>query len=863
MNNKKKIIISLLGILGLVAIIAGTSVAFFNFSRSGSTENTIDLGSISFHYEEISGKGRGINLIDAFPVESDEDAKNSNDYFDFRITANSNIAEIPYVVAARLSEDSNLDTSVVKIYLTKLEGNSETELLYTTIDQLEEKNFVGSYIDKVLYRTTVPVNGQSYEANYRLRMWIAEGTNFNSGLYDNKKLTLTVNVYTNDGTSLTQENVTKPTDTSIKMVSANNTYLLAESTEETVDYEVTVPYSVNTISFDTTTRNIAATTNVTELGTSLSMAEVTRLSNSSTYNLVVGDNYFKTRVTSADGTKTEDYTLKVNREMDRDNNLTYLAVDGYSFTEDFDEDTTTYTTVGLEADTITITGNKSSDVATIEGTGEKTLTNWGENRFEVTVTPQNPNEQPKVYTVIVNRVRPTAPDIIGGSSDWFNTNPTITINEPGTAISGIDGYEYYKTTSTTAPDDNTVATGTITESPYSLEVSDEGTTYIYYRVVSANGNKSVWSNAQMVKLDKGPTKATLTSAPSTKNQITANYTATTSLSDVKSIKCYIGTTNNPTTEVNPTGNNCVFTGLSQDTTYYFKKCTTSNSDATTCSAVSSKPTAGHVYQFPYNGTTGADGSVQSWTVPYSGTYKLEAWGAQGGNSAAGGYNGYGGLGGYSQGTTTLAANSPMFIATGGMGTTTTCPAKTKCSTNGGYNGGGTSSNTSTTYDKILAIGSGGGATSIGYVNGTIGNGITADTANQVLVIAGGGGGSAANTTVQNYNSTTFCATSGGNGGGSTYTCNTHALGCSTTAYHSVDGIVPSMQKCEYSNNPIFSNGNGIGAGGGVESYVVVNSMVRESASSGGLGLNNISGGTMQSGVRSGHGYAQITVESID
>ena len=211
MKDKKKIL-TLLIVVGVVLISIGATLAFINYSKNGQTENTIRLGNLTFHYEEGN---RSISILDALPVDSDDDAKSSNNYFDFRITANTTFAEIPYVITGRLSDDSNLDPSVVKVYLTRVSGNSETQLLYTTLDQLENKTFLNNgFVDKVLYRDTVPVNGSSYEVNYRLRLWIAEDTNFATGNYNNKRLSLTVNVYTNEGQSLTNEHITSPDNTS-------------------------------------------------------------------------------------------------------------------------------------------------------------------------------------------------------------------------------------------------------------------------------------------------------------------------------------------------------------------------------------------------------------------------------------------------------------------------------------------------------------------------------------------------------------------------------------------------------------------------------------------------------------------------
>ena len=485
---KKKILLVLIAVLGIVAIIVGTTYAFFSFTKHGSTENVIRAGNIAFHYDEISGKGRGIKLIDALPVDSDEEEKSNNNYFDFKITAESDIAEIPYTVTAKLSEDTTLDLDVIKVYLTEVVEEVETPLLYTTLDQLRTVTFKDGELE--LYTDIVPVNGQSYERNFRLRMWMAEDTNFISGAYSNKKLSLTVNVYTNQGSALNEENLTTPDDTNIKMVSANNRFLLEKSEEENVDYEVSVPNEVDTVSFKATTRNIAAKAIVRSITTN---------QESENYDLEVGDNYFKLSVESADESKTTNYTLDVNREPSKDNNLTYLAVDGYSFTEEFDKDTLTYH-VTLEANSINIVGNKSSDVATIEGLGEKNNLVWGENTFEVVVTPEDPNTEAKTYTIVVNNQRPEAPVIRINTASSVATSQVVDVSSQGTAITGVDHYEVYAVTNTTAPTDATVATTTTTNS-YTL--STAGTYYVYYRTVSTSGNKSLWSSS--LKVTVAPT----------------------------------------------------------------------------------------------------------------------------------------------------------------------------------------------------------------------------------------------------------------------------------------------------------------------------------------------------------------------
>ena len=81
---------------------------------------------------------------------------------------------------------------------------------------------------------------------------------------------------------------------------------------------------------------------------------------------------------------------------------------------------------------------------------------------------------------------------------------------------------------------------------------------------------------------------------------------------------------------------------------------------------SSSLKTGDILNCPYSG------SAKSITLP-KGTYKLECWGAQGGNA---GYYSYthsianGGKGGYSTGVITLSSSVIVYLYTGGQGGST-------------------------------------------------------------------------------------------------------------------------------------------------------------------------------------------------
>ena len=126
--------------------------------------------------------------------------------------------------------------------------------------------------------------------------------------------------------------------------------------------------------------------------------------------------------------------------------------------------------------------------------------------------------------------------------------------------------------------------------------------------------------------------------------------------------------------------------------------------------------------------------------PCFGRFKLEVWGAQGGN-----YNStaFGGYGGYSTGNIRLSRNQKFYIHIGGAGSVVTAGNVT-----GGYNGGGNA-----TVSDYTA-GSGGGATHIAFSSGLLKELET--NRSSVIIVAGGGGGSYYEGSIYGY---------GGSGGG--------------------------------------------------------------------------------------------------
>jgi len=129
-------------------------------------------------------------------------------------------------------------------------------------------------------------------------------------------------------------------------------------------------------------------------------------------------------------------------------------------------------------------------------------------------------------------------------------------------------------------------------------------------------------------------------------------------------------------------------------------------------------------------------SYQTFIAQVAGKYKLEVWGAKGGD----GYGFWGtpnisegGKGGYSYGEINLIVGETLYIYIGGQG------FRDLSGINGGWNGGGNTTGYTASYPTGTNIAAGGGgATDIRTVGGNWSD--SASLSNRVIVGAGGGGG---------------------------------------------------------------------------------------------------------------------------
>ena len=297
-NKKKQIIITLIGIISLIVITVGVTYAFFNYSRTGTTDNVVKTGGITFLYTEVSGVGKGISLTEAYPV-ADSIGKvqvGEGKVFDFKVTSNIEMnSSIGYQVTARKKTGSTLANSAVKVYLTEVNG-TEQELLLSKYSELSQTDKVDSskYDEKILYEATVPANTANYEKNFKLRMWVSDDTDFTDGSMNDRTFTLTVNVYA-DGKVVTDN---LDTNNTLDSITVSDCTLDPVFNSATTEYSCTVPNSVTSVTVNATATS--SKSKVRGLGTK---------------DLTVGKNTLPIRVIAEDGSE-KIYNVNVTRKRE-------------------------------------------------------------------------------------------------------------------------------------------------------------------------------------------------------------------------------------------------------------------------------------------------------------------------------------------------------------------------------------------------------------------------------------------------------------------------------------------------------------------------------------------------------------------
>ena len=200
MDKKKQLLLSIGLVLILVLMIIGISYAAFKFVGEGKKPNTITTGAITMEYTESTNT---ISMTGALPT-TDATGKvrlTAGEYFDFTIKSNiQGNANINWEITAEdvTTATRKIDGKNIKLYLTKLNGDNEEEVMapkvYTT--ESTENTYTGRPANMMsLAKGTMSA---SETTNYRLRMYVDESYN-PQGDGGDLSFSIKINVYGKTG----------------------------------------------------------------------------------------------------------------------------------------------------------------------------------------------------------------------------------------------------------------------------------------------------------------------------------------------------------------------------------------------------------------------------------------------------------------------------------------------------------------------------------------------------------------------------------------------------------------------------------------------------------------------------------------
>ena len=180
MDKKKQLLLSIGLVLILVLMIVGISYAAFKFVGIGTKPNTITTGAITMEYEESTNT---ISMTGALPT-TDATGKvrlTEGEYFDFTIKSNiQGNTNINWEIAAEditPSSAKKMDGKNIKLYLTKLNGDKEEEVMTPKVYKASTAANTKTGRPSGVMSLATGTMSASETTNYRLRMYVDEDYN--------------------------------------------------------------------------------------------------------------------------------------------------------------------------------------------------------------------------------------------------------------------------------------------------------------------------------------------------------------------------------------------------------------------------------------------------------------------------------------------------------------------------------------------------------------------------------------------------------------------------------------------------------------------------------------------------------------
>ena len=180
MDKKKQLLLSIGLVLILVLMIVGISYAAFKFVGEGKKPNTITTGTITMEYTESTNT---ISMTGALPT-TDATGKvrlTAGEYFDFTIKSSiQGNANINWEIAAEdvtPSSAKKMDGKNIKLYLTKLTGDNEEEVMAPKVYSADTTANTYTGRPSGVMSLATGTMSTSETTNYRLRMYVDEDYN--------------------------------------------------------------------------------------------------------------------------------------------------------------------------------------------------------------------------------------------------------------------------------------------------------------------------------------------------------------------------------------------------------------------------------------------------------------------------------------------------------------------------------------------------------------------------------------------------------------------------------------------------------------------------------------------------------------
>ena len=167
LEDKRKIIISILGLAILVVAIIGISFAAYKNIIVTKNANSISTGAVTVSFSEGNS---AINLKNAIPITDEKGKTDENNSFDFVVTTSTTSNQkIPYVISITTDEGNTLDNSGVKVYLLK---DNEEVVSPRLVSSLED--YSSRENSKILYKTQDIFENkkETKKTHYKLKIWL-------------------------------------------------------------------------------------------------------------------------------------------------------------------------------------------------------------------------------------------------------------------------------------------------------------------------------------------------------------------------------------------------------------------------------------------------------------------------------------------------------------------------------------------------------------------------------------------------------------------------------------------------------------------------------------------------------------------